>query len=166
MGRTTRRTRRKSKAPLLLGGSAIAGLLYYLFDPRQGRGRRERLAAQAESAARGAVEATNAKLDLATDTAMGTVADALPGDTPENDQTLIAKVRSEALGSRWSTINVDACDGVVTLRGELADEDEIGELSDAVSGVTGVEEVENLVHLPGQTPENVRPARRASRHAR
>lgn len=146
---------------VLMAAAAGAGAMY-LFDPAGGRARRTRMKDQAESAARDAVDTTNTTLDLARDRAMGAVAEALPDKKPENDETLVAKVRSEALGPRWRNINADASEGVVTLRGELGDPDEISDLEDAVSSVTGVEEVVNLVHLPGETPKNVRDARRTS----
>ena len=46
-------------------------------------------------------------------------------------------------------VSLDASDGVVTLRGELAERDDIGRLATAVRGVADVRDVVNLDHAPG-----------------
>jgi osmotically-inducible protein OsmY len=153
----------------LLGAVTGAGSMY-LFHPDCGRARRRRIADQTQdkamSAATTAIEQANATLDHTHNKVMGAVAEALPDANPANEQTLISKVRSEVLGSaEWSayTVNIDACEGVVTLRGQLDRPEQIAELEDNVRGVSGVEDVENLLHLPGTDPQNTAPARRASR---
>jgi osmotically-inducible protein OsmY len=152
----------------LLGAATGAGIVY-LFHPDCGRTRRRRIVDQAQdkalSTARTVTDEVNAGLDHARNTMMGAVAEALPDERPENDQALVSKVRSEVLGgATWSayTINVDACDGVVTLRGQVDRSEQISELEDDVRGVTGVEEVENHLHVPGVEPPNTAAARRAS----
>jgi osmotically-inducible protein OsmY len=158
----------------LLGAITGAGVMY-LVDPKAGRQRRDAAATQLRLSAERAQESADAAAATATEKAQaavgsaqqtdkltGAVADALPDEQPANAVTLVAKVRSEVLGN-WSqyAINVDAAEGIVTLRGEVdpAHRDAIAE---AVEGVTGVDEVENLLHAPGEEPTNVTASRRAS----
>jgi osmotically-inducible protein OsmY len=154
--------------PFLLGVAVGAGALY-LLDPVMGRTRRSKAADQVISGAHSAQDQVSGTLDLATDKVMGTVADALPDSKPENDQALTAKVRSEVLGDadwRDYTINVDAADGVVTLRGEVRTPEHRDAIAEAVGKVTGVSDVENLLHLPGQQPQNTQPSVKASGRSR
>jgi osmotically-inducible protein OsmY len=148
--------------PFLLGVITGAGALY-LLDPVMGRTRRKQAADQAIGAAHTAQDQIAGKVTQAGDRAMGAISEALPDEAPANDQTLVAKVRSEVLGNAdWAdySLNVDAADGVVTLRGEVASIDHRDAIVEAVEGVTGVEQVSSLLHLPGETPENVKPSRR------
>lgn len=150
--------------PFLLGVATGAGLTYVL-DPQLGATRRHLARDQVRSAASGARDSVSGTLDHATDRLTGAVADALPDAKPENDATVVAKVRSEVLGKGpWSDahLNVDAADGVVTLRGELPSADVCDDLVEAVGKVTGVDEVRSLLHLPGEEAPNVAEARRAS----
>ncbi|HEX6330811.1 MAG TPA: BON domain-containing protein [Actinomycetota bacterium] len=62
-------------------------------------------------------------------------------------------------------INVDAVDGVVTLRGELAERRLIDQVEERVRGVPGVVTVENLLHTRAEEPANKRAAIRASERA-
>lgn len=147
----TRGPRHGRTTPFILGATA-AGLVY-LFDPDNGRGRRARIADQMTSKLRGATHEVNAKLDDVHNRAFGAVAEALPDEKPESDAALVQKVKSEVIGREpWGsqTIDVEAVDGVVTLRGQLDTSQQIEDLCDAVSGVTGVKDVTDLLHLPGQ----------------
>ena len=49
------------------------------------------------------------------------------------------------------SVNVNAQDGVVYLRGEIADQGWIDRLVSDASKVDGVRRVENLLHRPGET---------------
>jgi osmotically-inducible protein OsmY len=74
-----------------------------------------------------------------------------------DDATLADKVRSEVLGRvefGGSRLNVDACKGVVHLRGELPSTKVIEKLYESVTRVQGVERVESYLHLPGQSAPN------------
>lgn len=87
---------------------------------------------------------------------------------PANDQDLVQQVRSDVLGKqRWKpyTINVDACDGTVTLRGQVDDLRALEKLEHEVAKVRGVVQVENLLHLPGDPASNIVDAQQASRRA-
>jgi osmotically-inducible protein OsmY len=48
-----------------------------------------------------------------------------------------------------SAVNVDAVNGMVSLRGEMRTPEEIAELEGKARGIPGVRDVENLLHLPG-----------------
>jgi hypothetical protein len=80
---------------------------------------------------------------------------------PPSDPALAAKVSSEVLGD-YPGVNINVENGVVVLRGQLESEARIAELEQSVRKVTGVVDVTNLLHVPGQTPPNVEEARRAS----
>lgn len=167
---TATRGRAVRRAAALVAGAAIQ----YLVDPVSGRTRRARLADQARAAvrrpARQATDQAGKKLQVARDKAVGTVRGAVSRSTPSpNDQTLADKVRSEVLGSaefRDRTILVDCADGKVTLRGHVGQPEQIEALEAAVRAVDGVEEVTNLVHLPGTEPANTREPVEASRKGR
>jgi osmotically-inducible protein OsmY len=82
-----------------------------------------------------------------------------------DDATLADKVRSEVLGRvefGGSRVNVDACKGVVHLRGELPSTKVIEKLTESVTRVQGVERVESYLHLPGQSAPNKESALQAN----
>ena len=71
---------------------------------------------------------------------------------PLNDPTLARKVESEIFRSAEApkaTVDVNAENGVVYLRGEVADEGAIEALVSATRAVEGVQGVECLLHTPG-----------------
>jgi hypothetical protein len=65
-----------------------------------------------------------------------------------------------------SRVSLDACNRVVTLRGELDDAGDIMRLEAAVRAVPGVEGVVNLVHRPGEVAPNKADAVNAGRSSR
>lgn len=79
---------------------------------------------------------------------------------PANGQELADRVRSEVLGEaeyRHRTFNIDAADGVVSLRGEAATPEQFNHLEAAVGdvpGVPGVVRVDSLLYLPDMPPSN------------
>lgn len=140
---------------LSLGAGLGAGAVY-LLDPEQGSKRRQETRDLALQKAReydldkkASYYAGQAKGAVAQTTgAVGSTS----GEVP-NDATLRLKVESEALGSvdvPNGAVNVDAADGVVTLRGQLANDRLIEELVAATQQVDGVREVNNLMHLPSE----------------
>jgi osmotically-inducible protein OsmY len=69
-----------------------------------------------------------------------------------DDGTLKAKVETElfrAADAPKGTVDVNAQHGVVQLRGEVESPELIDELVARARSVQGVQEVENLLHLPG-----------------
>ena len=74
------------------------------------------------------------------------------GTTSYDDVTLARKVESEIFrdaDAPKGDVDVNAENGVVYLRGQVADEDSIAELERAAKGVDGVRDVESLLHTPG-----------------
>lgn len=150
----------------IVGG--IGALVMYFFDPRMGRTRRTRIASRIGGITRrgarrmdqrgryisGQVEGLQRRVS-------GTGSD-LP---PANDATLTDKVESEVL-SRWNypkgSISVNAEDGVLYLRGEAENPDQIRDLEREVRRVDGVIDVVNLLHLPGTPAPNKQDAMQAS----
>jgi hypothetical protein len=81
-----------------------------------------------------------------------------------DDVTLAQKVRSEILGRPPFSdlhLNVDTCQGVVHLRGEVSSGENIEQLTQEVEKVDGVKTVESYLHLPGETALNKRAAVKA-----
>ena len=73
-----------------------------------------------------------------------------------DDETLVARVRSEVLRDRHvkaGEIHIDAYEGIVTLRGQ-AGAHEISDLVTATTRVEGVRGVRNYLHTPGTPPPN------------
>jgi osmotically-inducible protein OsmY len=69
-----------------------------------------------------------------------------------NDATLAKKVESEIFREREAPkghVDVNAESGVVYLRGQVDNADQIRALVEAAARVEGVTAVENLLHLPG-----------------
>jgi hypothetical protein len=69
-----------------------------------------------------------------------------------NDATLAKKVESEIFRDRKAPkghVDVNAESGVVYLRGQVDNADQMRALVEAASRVSGVTAVENLLHLPG-----------------
>ena len=75
--------------------------------------------------------------------------------TPDyDDVTLARKVETELFRPAdvpKGAISVNVNDGVVELRGELADQKQIDELGDNAKKIDGVKDVRNLLHTAGST---------------
>jgi hypothetical protein len=73
-----------------------------------------------------------------------------------DDATLADRIRTEIFRPAdvpKGQINVNVQDGVVQLRGEVPRPELIDDLLHQVRRIHGVREVENLLHLPGVTPQ-------------
>ncbi len=155
-----KRLRKKMTRLTLLG--AIGGAVVYFLDPRSGQGRRSRAKDQIQAQLGGTAEQAGGAV-LQTDSAgqrgesfAGTAAKP-SGEPPDDDKTLVDKIKSEVLGRTdyvGHDVVVDAADGVVTLRGQLARPDQIDDLAAAVGAVPGVSQVENYLHLPDTPAPN------------
>ena len=160
-----RRSSSKSRGVLRL---ALGAALAYFFDPDRGRSRRAQLQQRIAGLARRvprragragrrvAAEAYGAKQKV---THLGSE------QPPESDEVLKAKIESEVFaGDKYSKgkVAVNVEQGVAVLRGELED-DKIAALEQDVRKVTGVVDVTNLVHPPGQPAPNKEAAREASK---
>jgi osmotically-inducible protein OsmY len=138
-------------------GAFVGWLLGFFFDKDQGR-RRRRLAIDRAGGfvRRRGREAARAGRGVGA-TAYGLKQRAThlheqPKPQP-NDATLKAKVESELFRPAdvpKGKIDVNAEDGVIYLRGEADTPEMIDELVAKARQVQGVQEVENLLHTPGQ----------------
>jgi osmotically-inducible protein OsmY len=148
-----------STVKTFVAGAAVGGVAAYLLDSNSGARRCEELAAAArrrkhdvEGAAKGAQA-----------TAQGVVAKAQHAagggeSAPPDDITLARKVETEIFrpaDAPKGQVNVQALDGVVELRGQVDAPQVIEDLEQRTRRVTGVRDVRNLLHLPGQQPSNL-----------
>jgi hypothetical protein len=116
---------------------AFGALLAYFFDPQSGR-RRRALALDRIPAFRGAKQAPMGMRD--------------EEKLQPDDATLARKVETEIFRDSdipKGRINVDAENGKVVLRGEVEEPELIKDLEQRTKKVQGVQEVENLLHVPG-----------------
>jgi osmotically-inducible protein OsmY len=140
----------------LLGIGVAAAALTYFFDPNNGARRRN--VARAEALAffrQGGRKASRAGCGVAAD-AYGLKQKAThmreESKSQPDDVTLARKVETEIFRDAdvpKGKINVNAENGKVVLRGEVADATMIGDLEKAARKVKGVLEVENLLHPAG-----------------
>ena len=140
----------------VLGLVGLGAALTYFFDPQQGRGRRaetrdriaaffrrryregERLGRTASAEAEGLVQKAKHLQEE-------------PKPQPD-DVTLTRKVETEIFRDAEipkGQINVNAENGKVYLRGEVGKPELIKDLEKRARKVQGVQDVENLLHLPG-----------------
>jgi len=114
--------------------AALGAALAYFFDPQNGRARRRdtiKRIVQLSQRQRGRLTAR----------------------AQPDDVTLARQVESEIFGDAdlpKGQINVNAEEGKVVLRGEVESAEMIEELVSKARKVQGVQEVENLLHTPGQ----------------
>jgi osmotically-inducible protein OsmY len=149
-----------------LAGAAVGAAAAYFLDPEGGARRRNQTRDKAVSKAKTRASEAAGTAKQAAGKARGAAHSVTPsvpgrGDTPD-DVTLAHKVESEIFRSADApkgAVSVNAENGVVFLRGELADREWIDRLGDEAKKVDGVKEVRNLLHLPG-TEAPVAPATR------
>ena len=114
--------------------AALGAALAYFFDPQNGRARRKEMIkriVRLSQRQRGRLTAR----------------------AQPDDVTLARQVESEIFGDAdvpKGQINVNAEEGKVVLRGEVVSAEMIEELVSKARKVQGVQEVENLLHTPGQ----------------
>jgi len=150
---------------VLLAAGAGVGLgaaTAYLLDPDRGRGRRARIADQAAAGARRLAHRAG-QIGRLQAGRLGGVAEELKHreDTPPmlDDASLAMKVETELFRNRSvpkGAINVNVEQGVVVLRGEVAEESLRNRIEKLAGRVEGVEGVRNLLHLPGEPATAIR----------
>lgn len=129
-------------------GAAIA----YLFDPDRGRTRRAKLADQAAARARDATEAAKARAEYQKGVAKGFIHEATETLRPErgyDDDTLLQKVRSEALGY-WpdsQSVEVDISNGMVRISGSVEKEADRERLIELIRDVEGVAMIDDRLRV-------------------
>jgi osmotically-inducible protein OsmY len=149
-----------------LAGAAVGAAAAYFLDPQGGARRRNETRDRAVSKMRHGASDAAGTAKQAADKARGAVHTATPsmpgrGEAPD-DVTLARKVESEIFRSADApkgAVSVNAENGVVFLRGVVEDREWIDRLGEDAKKVDGVEEVRNLLHLPG-TEAPVAPATR------
>jgi osmotically-inducible protein OsmY len=136
----------------LLGLAAIAAAVTYFFNPQEGRRRRaearDRIAGFFRSGAREEEQLGHQASAQAKEIAEQGME---LGQEPD-DVTLTQKVESEIFRDvdvPKGQINVNAENGKIYLRGEVGKPELIEDLEQRARKVQGVQEVENLLHLPG-----------------
>lgn len=134
---------------LLIGSGSIFGaLLAYVLDPDRGRSRRARLKDQAAASGRRFADKVRKTAEYQTGLARGVVhevSDTLSPENEYNDESLLQKVRSEALGY-WDgsePIEVDITDGMVKVKGSVRDRSSRDQLIDLIRDVEGVDLVDD-----------------------
>jgi osmotically-inducible protein OsmY len=135
----------------LLG--AAAGIL---LDPARGRARRARLVDQSAATVRLAgrrAERNGRRMLAQLKGGLAAMRARRDGLAASDDATLKARVESALFGDPAvpkGALNVNAEQGIVVLRGEVADEPMRAALAERAAAVRGVWYVENLLHLPGE----------------
>ena len=140
----------------LLRFAALGAALTYFFDPQNGARRRnvtrDRVLALFR---RGGTTAARAGQAVSAEASGVKQKVAHRKEEPKedpNDQTLAAKVETEIFRDEDAPkgqVNVNAEDGVVYLRGEVDRPELIEVLEERARKVQGVQDVQNLLHLPG-----------------
>ena len=138
---------------LVVAGALGAAASYFL-DPQRGRARRTRARAQLDAMLRRGrvgLEQRTGYGGNGTGTGAGRP-DRSYADPVADDLTVLSRFESEVMGRPGfpkGRVNANVVDGRLMLRGELESEDQIRSLVEAASGVRGVVEVVNLLHLSG-----------------
>jgi len=135
--------------------AALGAALAYFFDPQNGKRRRTEAIKRLAGISRlhGGKLARGATSQARGLTAKATHLREEPKPQPD-DVTLKNKVESEIFRTAdvpKGQVNVNAEEGKVVLRGEVESAEMIEELVSKARKVQGVQEVENLLHTPGQT---------------
>jgi osmotically-inducible protein OsmY len=131
---------------------AAGGVIAALADPVSGARRRAAIRQRGLSTGRHSLQRLSRQARYTSGKLQGVVAERRHrnGEVPD-DRTLVDKVRSEAFRGLPVTpheVNVGAVDGIVTIRGPIADGALREEVERRVTAVSGVRGVENLLHLP------------------
>jgi len=157
--------RRKLLITTIVGTGAAA----YFLDPDSGKRRRQlaqdRAAAFFRQRAHGAERAKRAATSYAVGYKERAKAAARHEQPPGDDITLKNKIETELFrepDAPKGSVNIDVADGVVTLRGEVKQPEQVRELEAKARKIAGTRDVVNLLHTPGTTPQNVAAVRDSS----
>lgn len=135
-----------TKGVALVGGLGLGAALMYVFDPDRGKGRRARIRDKVDSTAHKIGEAAEKMGRDISNRAQGAVAEtkSLFRQEEITDDVLVQRVRSRfgRLPVEIGAFEVLAHDGIVTLRGRIA-EDEVPKVLRAARFVRGVKAVDN-----------------------
>jgi osmotically-inducible protein OsmY len=149
----SRRRTKVARAPLVAAGALTGAGIEYFIDPTDGKRRRNDALARGAAMARRVARRGNQQARYAAGVAKGTAHEATSKPTePADDRTLADRVRSEVFradGAPKGSVNIGVVDGVVYLRGELSSSEEIARLIAQTRQVSGVRDVESMLHVPG-----------------
>jgi hypothetical protein len=153
--------------PPIAVGAAVGALAMYYGDPHQGRRRRalvrDKLTRTRRIFTRDVPHTLERRGRFLRGVATGVRHNAaelahINGHrVPVDDDTLVARVRSEVLRDgqlKPGEIHLDAYHGCVTLRGQLEGLELIERVIEQTKHVPGVREVRSYLHLPGTPPPN------------
>ena len=135
---------------------ALGAGLMFMLDPSTGRRRRAITRDKARKYARLSAERAQAMARRAADQARGLAAESRASDDWVDDQTLVARVRSEIgrVVSHPGSLHVDAIDGCVTVRGPVFAWEADAALAaiEDTRGVCGVDDQMTRHEQPGNVP--------------
>jgi osmotically-inducible protein OsmY len=147
-----------SKLTTFVAGAGVGAAAAYFLDGKSGNRRRKiaadkagRFTREGAGTVQGAAQAASAQ---ATAQHAATGGDSAPGD----DNTLKSKVESEIFrdaDAPKGSVDVSVVNGIVELRGQVPDASQSEALELKTRMVSGVRDVRNLLHLPGETPPNI-----------
>jgi hypothetical protein len=154
------------RSPAILAAAAGGAGLTYFFDPQLGRRRRSRVLQRTGGFARRRVRRAARAVRHTGAGVRGLGRKATHPrwrqSAPADDITLAHKVETEIfrpVGAPKGSVDVNAVEGVVWLRGQVNGVDQMRELEERARHVVGVKEVRNLLHLPGTPPRTDTPSR-------
>lgn len=156
------------KVRTLVAAATGAAAAYFL-DPDQGHARRARTRDQVRSwaAARRREVDRTARYEAGVRAGEEAKAHGAGHYHPHGDTDLQEHLRMVLSGLRFPTgdVTVEVVEGVVRVRGQVEDREQVDEVLGAVRDVPGVVSVESLLHLPGTPAPNKAAAIEASDHA-
>jgi osmotically-inducible protein OsmY len=137
--------------------AAVGAVLAYMMDPARGRRRRAELRDRGRATVRREVRAVERQASYGKGRAEGVVHKLRHPrpHAPEDDMTLADKIRSEVLGRvDGPHLTIDVTYRVVTLRGQVPDDEASQGIERDVRATAGVVDVVNLLHTPGTPAPN------------
>jgi BON domain len=152
-----------SKLTTFVAGAGFGAAAAYFFDQQSGNRRRKvaadkagRFTREGAGTVTGAAQAAGAQAKGVAAKAQqaATGGDSAPGD----DNTLKNKVQTEIFrdaDAPKGNVDVTVVNGIVELRGQVDDPSQSEALELKTRMVSGVKDVRNMLHLPGETPPNI-----------
>jgi hypothetical protein len=137
----------------LAGAVAVGAAAAYLLDPELGGRRRRRLRGRARATSRRAGRVLSRRTRYAAGQARGAAHGLTSRPRPvADDRTLADRVRTDIFrraDAPKGDVVIGVSDGIVYLRGEVSDQEELERLVNDARKVPGVRDVESLLHTAG-----------------
>jgi osmotically-inducible protein OsmY len=152
-----------SKLTTFVAGAGVGAAAAYFFDQDSGNRRRKlaadkasRLTREGAGTVQGAAQSAGAQAKGVAAKAQhkATGGDSAPGD----DNTLKSKVETEIFresDAPKGSVDITVVEGIVELRGQVDDQATAEALEMKTRMVSGVRDVRNMLHLPGETAPNI-----------